>query len=133
MLFVNVTTVVIIMAENKHERHIENCAGIRGFIYSFDTENLVNLKYEDDMPLVAYIDCEKSSLTDSCLNPEQKKYVSNFLCHHFCISFWLGISTRYNLLKFWSLIGKIYFYKLSKQISHKFCISKNFVSVIRLC
>ena len=51
MLFVNVTTVVIIMAENKHERHIENCAGIRGFIYSFDTENLVNLKYEDDMLL----------------------------------------------------------------------------------
>lgn len=55
---------------------MENCTGLPGLIYQFDSQNLVtfedNLKYKSDMLVVAYINFETTTPTDSCLDPEKK-------------------------------------------------------------
>ena len=39
------------------EKHLENCSGQSGIIYDFNIQNLLtyedNIKYKDDVPLVA--------------------------------------------------------------------------------
>ena len=59
------------------EKHLENCNGKPGFIYNFETQNLLtfeeNLKLKYDIPLTAYIDLETTAPTDTMLDPESCK------------------------------------------------------------
>ena len=63
--------------KDKFDRHFENCTGWPGYVYNFNTQNLLtfeeNLKYNGDIPLVAYIDFETTVPTDECLDPENRK------------------------------------------------------------
>ena len=63
--------------KDKFDRHFENCTGQPGYVYNFNTQNVLrfeeNLKYKEDIPLVAYIDFETTAPTDECLNPESRK------------------------------------------------------------
>ena len=76
--------------KDRFDRHIENCTGIPGFVYNFNTQNLLtfeeNLKFKRDIPLTVYIDFETTAPTDDCLDPETKKmnavsYVIIFAFH----------------------------------------------------
>ena len=76
--------------KNKFDRHIENCTGRPGFVYNFNTQNLLtfeeNLKFKRDIPLTVYIDFETTAPTDDCLDPETRKtnavsYVILFAFH----------------------------------------------------
>ena len=66
--------------KDKFDRHIENCAGQPGFVYNFNTQNLVtfeeNLKFKRDIPFTAYIDFETTAPTDDCLDPEKNKMIA---------------------------------------------------------
>ena len=59
------------------KRHIENCAGVPGIIYNFNTKNLIsfqdNFNAKDDLPFVLYFDFETTAPTDNCFDSEQKK------------------------------------------------------------
>ena len=75
---------------DKFDRHFKNCTGGPGYVYNFNTQNLLtfeeNLKYKGDIPLVAYIDFETIALTDKCFDPENRKifavhYVIIFAFH----------------------------------------------------
>ena len=56
---------------------MEHCSGIPGIVYNFKNQNLMtfedNLGYKGDSAVVAYIDFETATPTDSCFDPEQKK------------------------------------------------------------
>ena len=56
---------------------MEYCSDVPDIVYNFNNQNLVtfedNLGYKGDLPVVAYIDFETSTPTDSCFDPEQKK------------------------------------------------------------
>ena len=76
--------------KDRFDRHIENCTGIPGFVYNFNTQNLLtfeeNLKFKRDIPLTVYIDFETTAPTNDCLDPETKKmnavsYVIIFAFH----------------------------------------------------
>ena len=62
--------------KDRYDRHIENCAGHLGYVYNLNTQSLFmfeeNLKYKGDIPLVAYIDFEITTPTDTCLDPENR-------------------------------------------------------------
>ena len=57
--------------------HMKNCVGKPGFVYNFQTRNLLtyeeNIKLKRDVPLTAYIDFETTAPTDCCLDPESNK------------------------------------------------------------
>ena len=61
----------------KLDYHMRNCSGKAGFVYNFDTQNLItfeeNLKLKRDVPLTAYIDFETTAPTDDYLDPECNK------------------------------------------------------------
>ena len=61
----------------KLDFHIKNCTGKTGFIYNFQTRNLLtfeeNIKFKRDVPLTTYIDFETTAPTDCCLDPESNK------------------------------------------------------------
>ena len=61
----------------KLEYHMRNCTGKPGFIYNFQTRNLLtfeeNLKFKRDVPLTTYIDFETTAPTDDYLDPESNK------------------------------------------------------------
>ena len=63
--------------KGKLDVHMKNCTGKPGFIYNFQTRNLLtfeeNLKFKRDVPLTAYIDFETTATTDDCLDPESNK------------------------------------------------------------
>ena len=63
--------------KSKLERHMKNCTGKPGFIYNFQTRNLLtfeeNLQFKRDVPLTAYIDFETTAPTDDYLDPECNK------------------------------------------------------------
>ena len=73
------------------DRHVENCTGCPGYVYNFNTKNLLmfedNLKYKDNILLVAYINLETTAPTDQqWLDPENIKmfavsYVIIFAFH----------------------------------------------------
>ena len=76
--------------KDEFDRHFENCTGLPGYVYNFNTQSLLkfeeNLKYKGDIPLVAYIDFETTAPTDECLNPKKRKmfavsYVIIFAFH----------------------------------------------------
>ena len=56
------------------DRHIESCSGKPGFVYNFDTQNLLtfeeNLKLKHDIHLTAYKDFETTAPADNMLDPE---------------------------------------------------------------
>ena len=59
------------------EIHMKNCVGKPGFVYNFQTRNLLtfeeNIKFKRDVPLTTYIDFETTAPTDCCLDPESNK------------------------------------------------------------
>ena len=61
----------------KSEIHMKNCVGKPGFVYNFQTRNLLtfeeNIKFKRDVPLTTYIDFETTAPTDCCLDPESNK------------------------------------------------------------
>ena len=63
--------------KSRLECHIKNCTGKPGFIYNFQTRNLLtfeeNLQFKRDVPLTAYIDFETTAPTDDYLDPECNK------------------------------------------------------------
>ena len=63
--------------KDKYDRHFDSCTGTPGYIYNFNTPSLITfeekLKYKSDILLTAYIDFEKTALTDDCLDPENAK------------------------------------------------------------
>ena len=65
------------LKKDRHKRHIENCAGVPGVIYNFNTKNLIsfqdNFNVKGDLPFVLYFDFETTAPTDNGFNPEQKK------------------------------------------------------------
>ena len=60
--------------KERFDRHLESCNGKPGFVYNFETQNLLtfeeNLKLKHDIPLTAYIDFETTAPTDNMLDPE---------------------------------------------------------------
>ena len=63
--------------QKRLEIHIKNCVGKPGFVYNFQTRNLLtfeeNLKFKRDVPLSTYIDFETTAPTDCSLDPESNK------------------------------------------------------------
>ena len=63
--------------KSKLDYHMRNCTGKPGFIYNFQTRNLLtfeeNLKFKRDVPLTTYIDFETTAPTDDYLDPESNK------------------------------------------------------------
>ena len=61
----------------RQKRHMENFSGRPGVVYNFNNQNLIsyqnNFHAKGDVPFVIYFDFEKTALTDTCLDPEQKK------------------------------------------------------------
>ena len=61
----------------KLNNHMKNCVGKPGFVYNFQTRNLLtfeeNIKFKRDVPLTTYIDFETTAPTDCCLDPESNK------------------------------------------------------------
>ena len=57
--------------------HMKNCTGKPGFVYNFQTRNLLtfeeNIKFKRDVPLTTYIDFETTAPTDCCVDPESNK------------------------------------------------------------
>ena len=62
---------------DKQKRHIENCSGVPGIIYSFKNKNLItfedNFKSKEDLPMLMYFDFETTAPTYNCFDPELKK------------------------------------------------------------
>ena len=63
--------------KTKLATHMKNCTGKPGFVYNFQTRNLLtyeeNIKLKRDVPLTTYIDFETTAPTDCCLDPESNK------------------------------------------------------------
>ena len=63
--------------QTKLATHMKNCLGKPGFVYNFQTRNLLtfeeNIKFKRDVPLTTYIDFETTAPTDCCLDPESNK------------------------------------------------------------
>ena len=61
----------------RRDLHLKHCVGQPGFVYNFQTRNLLtyeeNLKFKRDVPLTCYIDFETTAPTDCCLDPESNK------------------------------------------------------------
>ena len=59
------------------DAHMKNCVGKPGFVYNFQTRNLLtyeeNIKLKRDVPLTTYIDFETTAATDCCLDPKSNK------------------------------------------------------------
>ena len=69
---------------------MENCSGVSGVIYNFNTQSLIsfedNFNAKGDLPFVIYFDFEAIAPTDNCFDPEQKimflvSYVMIFVFH----------------------------------------------------
>ena len=67
----------LFLREERHKRHIENCVGVPGVIYNFNTKNLISFQNsfnaKGDLSFVLYFDFETITPTDNCFDPEQKK------------------------------------------------------------
>ena len=63
--------------KTKLTTHMKNCVGKPGFVYNFQTRNLLtfeeNIKFKRDVPLTTYINFETTAPTDCCLDPESNK------------------------------------------------------------
>ena len=65
------------LREVRHKRYIENCAGVPGVVYNFNTKHLINFQdiiyAKSDMHFVFYFYFETTAQTDNCFDPEQNK------------------------------------------------------------
>ena len=63
--------------EEKQKRHTENCSGVPGVIYNFNTKSLIsfqdNFNSKGNLPFVLYFDFETTAPADNIFDPEQKK------------------------------------------------------------
>ena len=63
--------------QQRRDLHLKHCVGQPGFVYNFQTRNLLtyeeNLKFKRDVPITTYIDFETTAPTDCCLDPESNK------------------------------------------------------------
>ena len=63
--------------KTKLATHMKNCTGKPGFVYNFQTRNLLtyeeNIKFKRDVPLTTYIDFETTAASDDYLDPECNK------------------------------------------------------------
>ena len=66
-----------LLRQKGYDRHFEICTGRPGYVYNFNTQNLLafeeNFKWKGDISLVAYIDFETRAATHECLDPENRK------------------------------------------------------------
>ena len=64
--------------EIRWKRHTKYCSGRPGVVYNFNNQNLIsyqdNFHAKGDVPFVIYFDFETTAPTDTCLDPEQKKF-----------------------------------------------------------
>ena len=55
---------------------MENCSGVPGVIYNFNTQTLIsfedNFHTKGNLPFVIYFDFETRAPTDNCFDPQQK-------------------------------------------------------------
>ena len=62
---------------------MENCSGVPGVLYNFNTQNLIsfqdNFHAKDDISFLVYFDFETTAPTEYCFDPEQKKYVVSYV------------------------------------------------------
>lgn len=74
----------------RYDTHVKNCEGIYGIVCKFQYQNLdtfqVNLKYQGDLPFVAYCDD-----------------VPCAICHHFYFPSWLKVGKSICQNKLWTL------------------------------
>ena len=76
LVVTNVTIAEIFLRQERQKRHMENCSGVPGAIYNFNTQSLVS--FEDsfhakgDLPFAIYFDFETTAPTDNCFDPKQK-------------------------------------------------------------
>ena len=60
--------------KERFEKHLKSCTGKPGYVYNFDTQNILtfeeNLKNKHDIPITAYIDFETTAPTDKMFDPE---------------------------------------------------------------
>ena len=65
------------LRKERHKRHMENCSGVPGAAYNFNTQNLIsyqdNFHAQGHIPFVIHFDFETTSPTDNCFDPEPKK------------------------------------------------------------
>ena len=65
-----------ILRKESQKRHMENCSGVPGVIYNFNTQSLIsfedNFHAKGDLPFVIYFGFETTAPTDNCFDPEQK-------------------------------------------------------------
>ena len=64
------------LRQERQKRHMENCSGVSGVIYNFNTQSLLsfedNFHAKGDLPFVIYFDFETTAPADNCFDPEQK-------------------------------------------------------------
>ena len=64
------------LRQERQKRHMENCSGVPGVIYNFNTQSLIsfedNFHAKGDLPFVIYFNFETTTPTDNCFDPEQK-------------------------------------------------------------
>ena len=77
--------------KQKHLNHLNQCSGIPGVVYDFNTQNLVtyenNIKYKGDLPMTLYFDFETTAPTEETIyDPSQKEmFVMSYviiICFH---------------------------------------------------
>ena len=73
--------------EERQKRHTENCSGVPGVIYNFNTKSLIsfqdNFNSKGNLPFVLYFDFETTAPADNIFDPEQKN-VCCILCFNCC-------------------------------------------------
>ena len=67
----------LFLREDRHKRHIQNCAGVPGVVYNFNKKKIIsfqdNFYVKGDIPFVFYFDFKTTAPTDNCFDPEQKE------------------------------------------------------------
>ena len=65
------------LREDRHRRHIENCAGVSWVVYNFNTKNLICFQDKfygkGHILFIFQFDFETAASTDHCFDPEQNK------------------------------------------------------------
>ena len=101
--------------EERQKRHTENCLGVPGVIYNFNTKTLIsfqdNFNSKGNLPFVMYFDFETTGPTDNNFDPEQKKCFC-ILCFHCCFSSGAKFEQNYNTKKLFAFFRRIDYNKI---------------------
>ena len=80
---INVIIAINFLQGRKDRKDTENCLGVPGEIYNFNTKSLIsfqgNVNSKGDLPSVMYFDFETTLPTDNIFDPEQKKCLLYFM------------------------------------------------------